>query len=115
MGEYQQYQPLTREDKITTVLYRAGIFLSSVLMAAAAFLANSSAMRDLPMIYMELGTSIIVLSLYFSVGLSVFFIHLYIGKFHRILKKLYYLSVACLALIFLLLKLMVHAQHTICH
>ncbi len=108
MGDYQQFQPLTKEDKITTVMYRAGIFLSSVLMAIAAFIAVrtvlSPDMRDLPLIYSGLGANIIILSLYFSIGLSVFFIHLYIGKFHRILKKIYYLSMFCLALMFLLSK-----------
>ena len=104
MGEYQQFQPLTKEDRITTVLYRAGIFLSSVLLAVAAFLAVSTVLSpDMPGLP-GLGADIIILSLYFSVGLSVFFIHLYIGKFHRILKKLYYLSVFCLALLFLLGK-----------
>ncbi|MBI5633774.1 MAG: hypothetical protein HZA15_09885 [Nitrospirae bacterium] len=108
MGEYQQFQPLTKEDKITTVLYRSGIFLSTVLIAIAAFLAVSALLStdilDLPLIYSGLGANIIILSLYFSVGLSVFFIHLYIGKFHRILKKIYYLSVFCLVLMFLLGK-----------
>jgi len=108
MGDYQQFQPLTKEDKITTVIYRTGIFLSSVLMAIAAFLAVrtvlSPDMIDLPLIYSGLAANIIILSLYFSVGLSVFFIHLYIGKFHRILKKIYYLSMFCLALMFLLGK-----------
>ncbi len=108
MGEYQQFQPLTKEDKITTVMYRTGIFLSSVLMAIAAFLAVKTVlspdMLDLPLIYSGLAANIIILSLYFSVGLSVFFIHLYIGKFHRILKKIYYLSLFCLALLFLLGK-----------
>jgi uncharacterized integral membrane protein len=104
MGEYQQFQPLTKEDKITTVLYRTGIFLSTALIAIAAFIAVSPAVRDLPLIYSGLGANIIILSLYFSVGLSVFFIHLYIGKFYRILKKIYYLSIFCLALMFLLGK-----------
>ena len=108
MGDYQQFQPLTKEDRITTVMYRAGIFLSAVLMAIAAFIAVmtvlSPDLRDLPLIYSGLGANIIILSLYFSIGLSVFFIHLYIGKFHRILKKIYYLSIFCLALMFLIGK-----------
>ncbi len=108
MGDYQQFQPLTKEDKITTVMYRTGIFLSSVLMAIAAFLAVKTVlspdMLDLPLIYSGLAANIIILSLYFSVGLSVFFIHLYIGKFHRILKKIYYIAMFCLALLFLLGK-----------
>lgn len=104
MGDYQQYQPLTNEDKITTVIYRGGIALSSVLMAIAAFIAVSPEVRNLPLIYSGLGANIIILSLYFSIGLSVFFIHLYIGKFYRMLKKIYYLSVVCLAVMFLLGK-----------
>lgn len=104
MGDYQQFQPLTKEDKITTILYRTGIFLSSVLMAIAGFIAISPDMRNLPLIYSGLAANIIILSLYFSIGLSVFFIHLYVGKFHRILKKIYYLSIFCLALLFLLGK-----------
>ena len=104
MGDYQQFQPLTKEDRITTLLYRTGIFLSSVLIAIAAFIAVSPGMHDWPLIYTGLGADIIIVSLYFSVGLSVFFIHLYIGKFHRILKKIYYLSLFCLALMFLLGK-----------
>jgi len=104
MGKYQQFQPLTKEDKITTLIYRTGIFLSAVLVAMAAFMAVSPDMHNLPLIYSGLGANIIILSLYFSVGLSVFFIHLYIGKFHRILKKIYYLAVVCLAIMFLLGK-----------
>ncbi len=104
MGEYQQFQPLTREDRITTVMYRAGISLSTVLIAVAAFIAVSPGMQNLPLISSGAGANIIILSLYFSVGLSVFFIHLYIGKFHRILKKIYYLSIICLAVMFLLGK-----------
>lgn len=108
MGEYQQFQPLTKEDKITTIIYRVGIFLSTALIAIAAFIAVrtvlSPVMLDLPLISSGLGANIIILSLYFSVGLSVFFIHLYVGKIHRILKKIYYLSLFCLALMFLLGK-----------
>lgn len=109
MGTYQQFQPLTKEDKITTLLYRAGIALSTILIAVAAFLAVMTVLSpdlgSLPLISSGLGANIIILSLYFSVGLSVFFIHLYIGKFHRVLKKIYYLALVCLALMFLFLNL----------
>ena len=50
MGDYQQFQPLTREDRITTILYRSGIFLSAVLMTIAAFIAVSPGMHSLPLI-----------------------------------------------------------------
>lgn len=105
MGEKEIFQPLTREDKTTVVLYRSGIFLSTAIIAIAAFLAVKTVlspyMLDLPIIYSGLAANIILLSLYFSVGLSVFFIHLYVGKFHRLLKKIYY--GACLCFIWLLI------------
>jgi uncharacterized integral membrane protein len=108
MGEKSYFQPLTREDRITVVIYRAGIFLSTVVMAIAAFLALKSALspelRDLPLIYSGLAANIILLSLYLSVGLSVFFIHLYIGKFYRLLKRIYYAAVVGLMIMFLIGK-----------
>ena len=105
MGTYQQFQPLTKEDRITTIFYRTGIIISTVLITIAAFLAMRTAISpDLlaqPLIYSGFGANIIILSLYFSIGLSVFFIHLYIGKIHRMLKNIYYLSLCCLALMFI--------------
>ena len=106
MGETEFFQPLTREDKITVVLYRIGIVLSTIFMAIGAFLAVNTAlspdMLDLPLILSGLAANIVLLSLYFSVGLSVFFIHLYIGKFYRLLKNIYYLAVVGLGLLFIL-------------
>jgi uncharacterized integral membrane protein len=106
MGETSYYQPLTQEDKITVVLYRAGIVLSTLVICISAFLVYAvsygTALSDYPLITSGLGLNILLLSLYLSVGLSVFFIHLYVGKFHRILKKIYYVAVACLAALFML-------------
>ena len=108
MGEREFYLPLTREDKITVVLYRTGIFLSTVIICAAAALAvlvfGNPDLRDTRIIYSGLASDFLLLALYFSVGLSVFFIHLYVGKFHRILKKIYYVAAACLVIIFVLGK-----------
>jgi len=42
MGETETFQPLTREDRITVILYRAGIVLSTVFMAASSVLAVAS-------------------------------------------------------------------------
>jgi uncharacterized integral membrane protein len=42
---------------------------------------------------------VLAYSLYVSVGMSVFFIHLYIGKFKGYLKNLYFVSLACLAVL----------------
>jgi uncharacterized integral membrane protein len=103
MGETNYFQPLTKEDKITVVLYRAGIFISALILSLAAFIVFKSlpvAGGEFPFIVSGLSINILLLVLYFSVGLSVFFIHLYIGKFHRILKKIYFLAVACLCVLF---------------
>ncbi len=106
MGEKDYFQPLTREDKITVVLYRIGIFISTAVICISAFFAYSnmtgSAAGNSPMIISGYGINILLLLLYFSVGLSVFFIHLYVGKFHRILKKIYYFAVLCLAALYIL-------------
>ena len=99
MGEKYLYQPLTKEDKITVVLYRIGIALSSIIISVLAFYAlNASRYPG------SAEFSVLLLSLYASVGMSVFFIHLYISKFHRFLKKLYYVSLLALALLFFLGK-----------
>lgn len=106
MGDKDYFQPLTRQDRITVVIYRTGIFLSTVIISLSAFLVAMSTFRGSPMnnsapvsgLFMEA----LLLMLYFSVGMSVFFIHLYIGKFHRVLKKVYYSSVACLVLLFVI-------------
>ena len=93
MGEKNLYQPLTREDKVTVVLYRIGIAVSSLIVSALAYIAffyRNGASAGLI-------ANVLIILLYLSVGVSVFFIHLYISKFHRALKKLYYLSLAALA------------------
>lgn len=97
MGETYSVQPLTKKDKITTILYRAGIFLSTVIICISALIAVNGIMRsDI--------IAILLLMLYVSIALSVFFIHLYIGKFYRILKKIYYAAVVCLILLFVIGK-----------
>lgn len=99
MGETNLYQPLTREDKVSVVLYRAGIVMSSVIVSVIAYtLFNLS--QNNTMFSMKFNIALVLL--YSSVGLSVFFIHLYVGSFHRALKKVYYVSVAALILLFIL-------------
>lgn len=101
MGEKAYFQPLTKEDKITVVLYRTGIFISTLVIALCAFIsAEGGRAGTFPWPVSGLTLGMLLLVLYFSVGLSVFFIHLYVGKFHRILKKIYYISVVCLILLF---------------
>ncbi len=94
MGEKQEFQPLTREDAITVLLYRAGIVLSAVMMSGlAALLATSSMNAPDP----ASAADILLYGLYASVGMSVFFIHLYIRKLKVYLKYLYSVSIGCLA------------------
>lgn len=104
MGDTNCFQPLTKEDRITGVLYRTGIFLSTVIISLSAFIVFRSLQSDdtqvFSFIISGLSLNIMLLVLYFSVGLSVFFIHLYIGKFFRVLKKIYYIAVVCLAVLF---------------
>jgi uncharacterized integral membrane protein len=95
MGEKQVFQPLTREDRITVVLYRIGIVLSAAIIACMAYLAAtaSAASRE------GLSADLLVYGLYASVGMCVFFIHLYVGQFKVYLKNLYFISLGCLALL----------------
>src|SRR5512143_700445 len=98
MGSKEVFQPLTREDKITVVLYRAGIVLSTIFMSGLALLlimASSNSGRTL----LSLAGDIYAYGLYASVGMSVFFIHLYVGKFKRLLRNLYFISLGCLAVL----------------
>ncbi len=100
MGSEQVFQPLTREDAITVVLYRVGIVMSAVIMSAVAFvLATASSIPNMPP---SSSGDILLYGLYASVGMSVFFIHLYIGKFKTYLKNLYFIGLGCLvALLFI--------------
>jgi len=102
MGEKDYFQPLTREDKITVVIYRTGILLSTVIVSLTAFIAIKSSPQAYPPIVSGNTLNILLLLLYFGVGLSVFFIHLYVGKFYRLLKKIYFLALGCLGLLFLI-------------
>jgi uncharacterized integral membrane protein len=96
MGEKQVFQPLTREDTISVVFYRSGIVLSTVILCVLAYLlatASSSAGSS---------ADILAYGLYGTIGMTVFFIHLYVGRFKTFLKNLYYISLICLvALLYL--------------
>lgn len=106
MGDTTNFQPLTKEDKITVVLYRTGIFLSTVIISLSAFIVFKSLQPDdtqiFPFVLSGFSLNMLLLTLYFSIGLSVFFIHLYVGKFYRALKKVYYMAIVCLAVLFFL-------------
>jgi uncharacterized integral membrane protein len=98
MGEKQVFQPLTGEDKITVVIYRIGIVLSAVIMCGLAFLLATASSTS-GMSPVGLTADILLYGLYASVGLCVFFIHLYIGKFKTFLKNLYYIGLVCFAVL----------------
>jgi uncharacterized integral membrane protein len=96
MGEKQVFQPLTREEKITVVLYRVGIALSTIIISLLTYLLVTASP------YASSLSDIFAYGLYVSIGMSVFFIHLYIGRFKTFLKNLYFISLACLvALLFI--------------
>ncbi|MGE5173308.1 MAG: DUF2301 domain-containing membrane protein [Betaproteobacteria bacterium] len=95
MGYRQVFQPLTREDKITVVLYRAGIVMSTIIITSLAFLlVTASSNSNAALI--SLSADILIYGLYASIGMSVFFIHLYLSKFKANLKILYFFSLGCL-------------------
>jgi uncharacterized integral membrane protein len=98
MGYKQVFQPLTREDTITVVLYRAGIVMSSIIVSGLAyFLKTASSISNVALI--SPSADILAYGLYASIGISVFFIHLYVGKFKSFLKNLYYMSLVCLVVL----------------
>jgi len=102
MGSTQVFQPLTREDKISVVLYRTGIVISAVIIAGLAFLLTAYAYAGRT--NAGLSGEVLIYGLFASVGMSVFFIHLYIGKIKVFLKNLYYLSLGCLAALLIIGK-----------
>ena len=103
MGEKDFFQPLTKEDKISVALYRAGIVISTILIAVIAYmLFNASHYQADAAISIK--ANIVLILLYVSVGTSVFFIHLYVSKFHNFLKKLYYISIISLIILFVIGK-----------
>jgi uncharacterized integral membrane protein len=96
MGSEQVFQPLTKEDRITVVLYRAGIVISTIIVSCMAFLlvGASSHPGDTRV---GPAADLLAWGLYASVGMCVFFIHLYVGKFKRFLITLYLLGLCGLA------------------
>jgi len=97
MGEKYYFQPLTKKDKITVVLYRLGIVLSAIIIAIAAYMLFNSSKYNPPVPPL---VNILLISLYISVGMSVLFIHLYVSKFKRTLIKIYLISIACLIILY---------------
>ncbi|MCI4624721.1 MAG: DUF2301 domain-containing membrane protein [Candidatus Magnetoovum sp. WYHC-5] len=88
MGDTQTFESLTNWDKITVILYRAGIVLTWLLSCMACILWFSSGI-----------TFSLIMLFYISTGLSVFFIHLYIGSLTRFLKVIYLFALICLLIL----------------
>lgn len=100
MGEKHLFQPLTIGDRISVMLYRTGIVMSAIVIAIISYMVFNSShyQKDQTII---LKSDIMLISLYISVGLSVSFIHLYVSRFHRALKNLYFISIASLIILFI--------------
>ncbi len=98
MGDEHLYQPLTKKDKITVVLYRIGIVVSALVIALIAYLSAASSYSPADAAT-GLKFTLLIIVLYIAVGMSVFFIHLYVSSFHRALKKLYFGALAALAVL----------------
>ena len=94
MGDIYIYQQLTRWDRVSVVLYRLGIVFSTADIVAGVIFALTG--RGTTAVF-----NILLVFLYISVGLGVFFIHLYISKFHRALRGLYLLSLVGFAVLLL--------------
>jgi uncharacterized integral membrane protein len=105
MAEKEVFQPLTLWDKVSVILYRAGILISSLLLFAGGvilvFSFDKSSWLTLE-IKNERAFLFFLLCLYLSVGISVATIHLYAKRFRRLIRFLYLTSVfAFLVILFL--------------
>ncbi|NOZ25812.1 MAG: hypothetical protein GXO94_06970 [Nitrospirae bacterium] len=100
MGDKTVFQPLSRKDRISVIIYRTGIVLSAILLVLGAVLLMryyaASGWRRPDSYAAGYGVTAYIVSLYVSVGMSVFSIHLYVARFRRFLKRLYYAALAAL-------------------
>lgn len=96
MGDTHSYQELTRWDKITVFFYRTGIGLTALLATTVCLLIYTDKWSTLALSHNWL--TFIFILLYVFTGLTVFFIHLYIGSLQRFLKRLYIVAVLCFIL-----------------
>ena len=95
MGYKQEFQPLSSKDKITVIIYRVGIAISTVIIVILSF-RMAAVLLKFGMAVVGHSADYFIFGLYVSVGMSVFFIHLYIGKLKIYLENLYFVSLACL-------------------
>ena len=64
MGEQQIFQPLTKEDKVTVVIYRIGIVLSAIIISIAAYMLFSASQRALDLFQDQDSTSLSTKSIF---------------------------------------------------
>jgi len=98
MGERLVFQPLTTEDKITVVIYRIGIVLSTLIICGLAYIMAAGVDAKGRLL------DVLGYSLQVSVGLCCLFIHLYVGIFKKYLRNVYFISFACFAVLLFLGK-----------
>jgi uncharacterized integral membrane protein len=93
VGEKQEFQPLTTEDRITVVIYRAGIVLSAIIISVMAYVLSAGAPNA------GLPVDMLAYGMYAAVGISVLSIHLYVRKLKTWLMMLYFISLGGLLIL----------------
>jgi len=94
LGDRQAYEPLTMHDKVTVILYRAGIVFSTLGMVFLAVFSMTTPEGWMGGINARGLSNGLLYLLVGTIGLSVVFIHLYVSRFHRFLKRLYLVGLA---------------------
>ncbi len=96
MDEKYFLHELTKEDRVSVILYRAGIWFTGIgMLIASILMLLSSGKTD----FENIASSLIIYSIYIFTGISVVNIHLYIGRLKRILKGIYYIAIAFLIIL----------------
>lgn len=98
MSEEYLLQPLNLKDKVSVILYRAGILFSALLMLCTSIFMLSYE----PESWGSGISGLLLLLLYVFTGLSVFNIHLYMGSLRRFLWGMYLLSLGLLLILIFL-------------
>ncbi len=102
---HEPAQPLTVYDRVSVVLYRAGIALVALLIVTGGLALTFSfdkvswqeiAFKDKPVHIFYF------LALYLFTGISVATIHLYVKRFRRLVRILYLVALACGTAIFVI-------------
>jgi len=97
MQSHEPVQPLTLFDKLSVILYRAGIIGISILVFTAGvtmmFSFDKMSWMDLSLQNNRLAIGHF-LGIYFFTGISVVTIHLYAKRFRRLIRLLYLMAIA---------------------